>query len=74
MVSKSVFLEDLKDLLSTNQNLNMEMDLLDIDGWDSFSAILFISMIDNKYHIKIDPFNVAEAIFVEDLYNIVVKK
>lgn len=71
MVTKEQFLVDFKKLLSTEQDIGMETDLLDIDGWDSFSAISFLSMIDEQYGVKAEPFNVAEAIFVEDLYNII---
>ena len=71
MITKEQFLKDFKNLLSTKQNIDMDTDLLDIDGWDSFSAISFLTMIDEKYGVKAEPFNVAEAIFVEDLYNIV---
>ena len=71
MVSKEQFLVDLKELLKSKEEINMETDLLDIDDWDSFSAISFLAMIEEKYGVKAEPFNVAEAIFVEDLYNIV---
>lgn len=71
MVSKEQFMDDFKGLLSTKQDIDMDTDLLDIEGWDSFSAISFLAMIDEKYGVKAEPFNVAEAIFVEDLYNIV---
>lgn len=74
MVSKEQFMEDFKRLLSTKQDIDMETDLLDIEGWDSFSAISFLAMIDEKYGVKAEPFNVAEAIFVEDLYTIVDNK
>lgn len=74
MISKEQFIEDFKGLLSTKQDIDMETDLLDIEGWDSFSAISFLAMIDEKYGVKAEPFNVAEAIFVEDLYNIVENK
>lgn len=70
MVSEEQFLEDFRELLKSNEDIGMETDLLDIDGWDSFSAISFLSMINEKYGVKAEPFTVAEAIFVEDLYHI----
>lgn len=70
MVTREQFLEDFKELLSTKEEIGMETDLLDIDEWDSFSAIHFLSLIEEKYGVKAEPFAVAEAIFVEDLYNI----
>lgn len=71
MVTQEQFLKDFKELLSTSEDIGMETDLLEIDGWDSYSAISFLSMISEKYNIEAEPFAVAEAIFVEDLYKIV---
>ena len=74
MISTEQFLNDFKALLSTSENVDLDTDLLDIDGWDSFSAISFLSMIEDKYGVKAEPFTVAEAIFVEDLYSIVANR
>lgn len=71
MVSKEQFIKDFKELLSTNSEISLDTDLLEIDSWDSFSAMSFLAMIEEKYGIKAEPFAVAEAIFVEDLYSIV---
>ena len=71
MITEEQFLHDFKDLLETNESINMEMDLLDIDAWNSFSAMAFLAMIDEKYGIKTEPFSVAEAVLVEDLYHLV---
>ena len=71
MVTEEQFLKDFKELLKSSTDIEMDTDLLDIDGWDSFSAISFLSMIDEKYGVKAEPFTVAEAIFVEDLYHII---
>lgn len=69
MISKEDFLRDFKELLSINNDITFDTDLLDIVEWDSFSAVSFLAMAEEKYNIKIEPFSVAEAIFVEDLYN-----
>lgn len=74
MISTEQFLNDFKALLSTSESIDLDTDLLDIDGWDSFSAISFLSMIEDKYGVKAEPFTVAEAIFVEDLYSIVANR
>ena len=49
----------------------MDTDLLEIDEWGSLSAVEFLVMIEEKYGVKAEPFSVAEAILVEDLYRIV---
>jgi len=74
MISQEQFVKDFKELLSTGTDVGMDTDLLDIDEWDSFSAVNFLAMIDEKYGVKVEPFTIAEAILVEDLYNIVKSK
>jgi acyl carrier protein len=71
MISEEQFIKDFKVLLSCNDEIKLDTDLLDIEEWDSFSATSFLAMINDKYGIKAEPFDVAEAILVEDLYNIV---
>ncbi|MCR5685457.1 MAG: hypothetical protein K6G81_08595 [Lachnospiraceae bacterium] len=71
MVSKEQFLEDFKRSLNIKTDITLDTDLLDIDEWSSFSMVLFISMVEEKYGIKAEPFCVAEAVFLEDLYHIV---
>lgn len=72
MISEEKFLNDLKKALSLNDEISMDTDLLDLEGWDSFSAMLFISMANDKYGITVEPFAVAEAVLIEDLYEIIV--
>lgn len=71
MVSQEQFLADLKELLSTNEDMSMDSDLLEIESWDSFSAVSFLAMIYEKYGVDVEPYTIAEAVFVEDLYNTV---
>lgn len=71
MVTQEQFLKDFKDLLSREDEIQMEQDLLDIDEWDSFSAISFLNMIKEKYQVEAKPFAIAEAVLVEDLYNVI---
>ena len=71
MVTKEMFLKDFKELVTTDADITLDTDLLDIDEWDSFSAMSFLTLIDEKYGIKAEPFTVAEAVCVEDLDAIV---
>lgn len=73
MLTEESFLRDFKNLLSIDAEVTFDMDLLDIDEWDSFSAMSFLAMIDEKYGIKAEPFTVAEAVYVDDLYRIIKK-
>lgn len=71
MVTQEQFLNDFKELLSREDEIQMDQDLLDIDEWDSFSAISFLNMIKEKYQVEAKPFAIAEAVLVEDLYNVI---
>ena len=72
MISQEQFIHDLKNMLKTDEELTIDMDLLDIEAWDSFSMVAFMAMIEEKYQVKLDKFTVAEAVLVEDLYDAVV--
>lgn len=71
MINEVEFLDSLKGMLSTEDDIEMETDLMDLEGWDSFSMMSFIAMAEEKYGIKLKPFTVAGAVLVEDLYDVV---
>jgi acyl carrier protein len=70
VIPEEQFLKDLRELLETDEEITMDTDLLEIDSWGSLSSVEFLVMIEEKYGVKAEPFTVAEAIFVEDLYRI----
>lgn len=70
-MSKEEFIDDLKELLSSDSDISLTTDLFDIDEWNSCSAMGFIDLFETKYNKKIDVFSIAEAVYVEDLFNIV---
>lgn len=72
-IGKAKFLEDLKKMLETDEELTMDIDLLDIDAWDSFSMMNFIAMVEENYGFIIETHLLAEAVLVEDLFDIVKK-
>lgn len=71
MISEEQFINDLQVMLKTEEVINMDMDLLDIESWDSFSMVAFVAMAEEKYNVKVDKFSIAEAVLVEDLYDAV---
>ena len=56
MIKEEQFLKDLNDML---------------ENWDSFSMMSFIVMAEEKYGAKFEPFAIAGAVLVEDLYSVV---
>ena len=71
MISQEQFIHDLQNMLKTDEELTIDMDLLDIEAWDSFSMVAFIAMAEEKYQVELDKFTVAEAVLVEDLFDAV---
>lgn len=71
MVSEKQFLSDIKYMLKVEEEISMDTDLMDIENWDSFSMMTFIAMADEKYGAKFEPFAIAGAVLVEDLYVVV---
>ena len=59
--------------VQVEEEIDMDTDLMDIDNWDSFSMMTFIAMAEEKYGAKFEPFAIAGAVLIEDLY-IVVKE
>ncbi len=51
MISEQVFLHDLGEMLHTD--VQLDTDLLDIDEWDSFSLIAFLSFMGERHGINI---------------------
>lgn len=71
MISQEQFINDLQAMLKDQEDISLDMDLLDIESWDSFSMVAFVVMAEEKYNVKVDKFSVAEAVLVEDLYDAV---
>lgn len=71
MINEKQFLEDVKNMLKAEDELEMDTDLMDIENWDSFSMMSFIAMAEEKYGAKFEPFAIAGAVLVEDLYTVV---
>lgn len=73
MITEEMFLNDLKEMLKSEEMIELDTDMMDIESWDSFSMMTFIAMAEEKYDIKLEPFSIAEAVLVEDLYNVVIE-
>jgi len=49
---KSVFLEDLRDLLQRDDPIDPNMELRDIAEWDSLAMMSCIAYFDKKFGVK----------------------
>ena len=50
---------------------SLESEFRSIEGWDSMTAMMIISMIDEKYDVIIDPDQMKESKKIIDIYNLV---
>lgn len=71
MVDEKQFLDNLREMLKADEEIDMDTDLMDIDNWDSFSMMTFIAMAEEKFGAKFEPFAIAGAVLVEDLYIVI---
>ncbi len=73
MVKENEFLDRLKKMLNTSEEINLDTDLLDIQEWDSLSMMNFIVMCEEEFGVSVERHIVAESVVVEDLFDAVNK-
>lgn len=70
-MTENKFIEELIELMDTEEELTMDSVLADIDEWDSLSYVAFLAMASTKTDKKVTPADVKAAVVVRDLYNLV---
>lgn len=65
------FIEKLVGVLDTEQELNADVILADLEEWESLSMVAFMAMANVAYGKKVSPDDVKNAKTVADLYNLV---
>ena len=69
-MTEQVFLEEMIDLMDTEQELSMETRLSDIEEWDSLSRVAFMAFAATKAGGKVAPVDVKAAQTMRDLYQL----
>lgn len=64
------FLDDLMDLMDTEDKITMETRLSDVEEWDSLSHVAFMALVATKASGKVAPTDVKTAQTVRDLYHL----
>lgn len=72
-MNEQEFLERLSELMDTEEVINMESSLSDIEEWDSLSYVSFLAMCTKFLKRRIEPQRVKEAKTVKDLYGIIIE-
>ena len=65
------FLKNLKELIDTEKDFDLETKLKDIEDWDSLSFVAFLSFCNSKLKLSITPEELKLAETVGDLIKIV---
>lgn len=72
-MTEQVFLQELADLMDTEEELSMDRALSDIEEWDSLSHIAFMALVTTKVGGKVAPADVKAAQTVHDLYELLTR-
>lgn len=70
IMSEQEFLEKLADILNTGMDLTMDMELDDIDSWDSLGALALMGMCFEATGKGVLIEKVRSAVTVRDLYEL----
>lgn len=65
------FIEEMVDILDSEEEITMDTVLDDLEEWDSLSLVSFMAMANAVYGKKIVPSDVKMAKTVADLYKLV---
>ena len=69
------FLEDfINQFDEIPEGVNMDTQFKDIEGWDSLTSLMIISMVDDVYSIKISGKDIENSITIKDIYDILLLK
>ncbi len=52
-MNKSEFLEKMKDILQTDEELKLDMELDSLTEWDSLSKLATVAFLDSDFEVKI---------------------
>ena len=69
-MTEKEFLDDLVDMMDTEDEIVMETSLADVEEWDSLSHIAFMAYVATKTGEKVAPADVKGAQMVRDLYQL----
>ena len=69
-MDREKFLEQLSEILDSEETISFDTVLLDIEEWDSLSRVSFMAMANVRCGKLLKPQTVKEAKTVADLYSL----
>lgn len=69
-MTEELFLEKMVDILDAEEEISMDMQLDDIEEWDSLSVVSYVAMANTACGKKVNVKEVREAETIRDLYDL----
>ena len=69
-MTEELFLEKMTDILDAEEEVSMDMQLDDIEEWDSLSVVSYVAMANTACGKKVNVKDVREAETIRDLYDL----
>lgn len=69
-MTEELFLEKMVDILDAEEEISMDMQLDDIEEWDSLSVVSYVAMANTACGKKVNVKDVREAETIRDLYDL----
>lgn len=69
-MTEELFLEKMTDILDAEEEISMDMQLDDIEEWDSLSVVSYVAMANTACGKKVNVKEVREAETIRDLYDL----
>jgi acyl carrier protein len=73
-MSLSNFIYNFQNQLEDSQEIQADTEFKKLKSWDSMTALLVITMIDDEYGVGVSGDDIRKVETVEELYNVVVSK
>lgn len=70
-MNEHAFIEKLVDLMDTEEELQMDSVLAEIEEWDSLSYVSFLALCSKVAKTHVEPDEVRNAQTVKDLYQLI---
>ena len=69
-MTEKLFLEKMTDILDAEEEVSMDMQLDEIEEWDSLSVVSYVAMANTACGKKVNVKDVREAETIRDLYDL----
>ena len=72
-MNENVFIEKMVDLMDTEDDIQMDTVLEDIEEWDSLSYVSFLAWCAKEAKNRVEPDEVRKAKTISDLYQLMIR-